>query len=277
MKFRLIPALAITLGAIGFLSTSTGFSWACGPDTDCLVGNRTYRISMPEGHDGKSKVGAIFFMHGWRGSAAAVMKNKQMIKMASDLGLALVAPKSFSDGWAIPGTPSQLEPVEIEFFDALMKDVTTKFPIDVSRTMASGFSGGGMMTWNLVCERGDMFAGFAPIAGTFWEPMPQTCSSPPVNLIHVHGKKDKMVPLAGRRIASTKQGDVSVALEMYAAHGNYVKGRTYKDGDLECREQLNIDGKLLEICLHPRGHDMRVAYVERAWKRFKELGVFSSE
>jgi len=35
-------------------------SHACGPDTDCVIGNdRHYRIRMPEGHDGKTEVGAI--------------------------------------------------------------------------------------------------------------------------------------------------------------------------------------------------------------------------
>ena len=34
---------------------------ACGPDTDCMLGQRHYRIAMPDGHDGTTKVGAIVF------------------------------------------------------------------------------------------------------------------------------------------------------------------------------------------------------------------------
>ena len=247
-------------------------AFACGPDTNCMIGDRHYRIRMPEGHDGKSEVGAIFFMHGYRGSARGIMRNKRIGKAVSDMGLALIAPKSAYDDWALPGSPSEKEPVELEYFDALIADVSKRFAIDTNRMMASGFSAGGMMVWNLACERGDMFAGFAPISGTFWEPTPQACVSDPVNLIHTHGKTDKTVPLEGRRILATKQGNVHHVLEMYTRNGGYSNPQTFKEGDLECEEKTNDQGKLLEFCLHPRGHDMRkgifyprMVQVCRAW------------
>ncbi len=259
-----------------FIGLSGEAGYACGPDTDCMVGKRHYRIRMPENHDGKSKVGAIFFMHGWRGSAAAVMRNKILGETISDMGLALIAPKSRHEDWALPGSPSGEKPVEIEFFDALTEDVTTRFLIDPARMMASGFSAGGMMVWNLVCDRPDMFAGYAPISGTFWEPMPKTCEGSNVNLVHTHGKKDTMVPLTGRVIADTKQGNVLTALEMYASKGRYADARKFSDGELECTEKHDANGKLLEFCLHPRGHDMRVAYVVRAWEKLEEIGAFAT-
>lgn len=36
-----------------------GPALACGKDTNCDIGNRFYRVKMPEGHDGKSPVGAV--------------------------------------------------------------------------------------------------------------------------------------------------------------------------------------------------------------------------
>jgi len=89
--------------------------------------------------------------------------------------------------------------------------------------MATGFSAGGMMVWNLVCDRSTLFAGFAPIAGTFWEPMPTSCAAPPASVVHIHGTSDKTVPLLGRPIAGTHQGQVPTALEMYARHGDFSK------------------------------------------------------
>ena len=83
---------------------------------------------MPEGHDGQTKVGAIVYMHGYRGSARNVMKNRSMGKAVSDMGLALIAPKSAYEDWAIPGAPQAKEPVELEYFDALVKDVFRAFP-----------------------------------------------------------------------------------------------------------------------------------------------------
>ena len=246
---------------------------ACGPDTNCMIGDRHYRIRMPEGHDGETKVGAIFFMHGYRGSARGIMRNKRIGKAVSDMGLALIAPKAAYDDWALPGSPSEKEPVELEYFDALIEDVSAKFAIDTARIMATGFSAGGMMVWNLACDRGDMFAGYAPISGTFWEPTPTSCSSAPVNLIHTHGKTDRTVPLEGRKILATKQGSVPAVLEMYSRNGSYANPKSFVVGDLECEEKTNPDGKILEFCLHPRGHDMRKEYFIRAWHKFVERGV----
>lgn len=267
-------AVFLTLALGGWHAPSQAF--ACGPDTDCMIGERHYRVRMPDGHDGVTPVGAIFFMHGYRGTAAGIMRNKGLGKAVSDLGLALVAPKSAHGDWALPGSPSKKEPVELEYFDALIVDLQARFPIDVTNLMASGFSAGGMMVWNLACDRGDMFAAYAPISGTFWEPIPQSCATKPVNMIHTHGKTDRTVPLTGRPIRDTKQGSVPEVLDMYARHGGYQNARDYGDGDLECRELTNDAGKLLEICLHPRGHDMRARYLVRAWKKFAERGVVAT-
>ncbi len=272
---RLVPVFAAVLLA-GLLNLVPPVM-ACGAETDCLIGERTYRIRMPEGHDGEKKVGAIFFMHGWRGSAAGVMRNKSLGKAVSDLGLALVAPKSAFEDWAIPGTPSGAEPVELEYFDALIAEVTSKYPIDSSKLVASGFSAGGMMVWNLACDRGDRFAGFVPIAGTFWEPTPTSCSSPPVNLIHIHGTTDKMVPIKGRPIGQTRQGNVNEVLAMYSGDGGYRKERSYTVSGLElaCEESTNPERRILELCLHSGGHSMKKGYLIHAWKRLTEIGAIA--
>ena len=70
---------------------------ACGPDTDCKLGDRTYRVAMPEGHDGAKPVGAIVFSHGYRGSAAGLMRNRNLRRAISNMGLAFIALKSKDD------------------------------------------------------------------------------------------------------------------------------------------------------------------------------------
>lgn len=275
-KVRPTGLLTATLLGMVFLAMP-GDAKACGDSTDCRIGERTYRIRMPEGHDGKEPVGAIVFMHGYRGSAKGVMRNQNLGRAVSELGLALVAPKSAYEDWAIPGSPAGRQPVELEYFDALVSTLKQRHNIDTTRLMASGFSAGGMMTWNLACDRGGLFAGFAPIAGTFWEPTPKTCASKPVNLIHTHGAADKVVPLSGRKIGPTKQGNVRQVLNMYSIHGAFKEtGNTVNsDLKLECQVSKNAKGQLLEFCLHPDGHSLRTGYVTRAWNRFVELGIMN--
>ncbi len=262
---------SLVLSTLGF-----DIAHACGPDTNCdLDNNRHYRIRMPEGHDGASKVGAIFFMHGYKGSAKSVMKNKNLGKAVSDLGLALIAPKAAYDDWAIPGAPSEKEPVELEYFEAVIADIAKRFAIDTKRMMASGFSAGGMMTWNLACDRSEMFAAYAPIAGTFWEPIPKKCNTPTASIIHTHGLTDKIVPLFGRPIRNTKQGNVPKVMEMYTKKGEFENVGDYRNSSLgiECTKLQNKDNNYLELCLHEGGHSMNTAYVINSWKKFANRGV----
>ncbi len=246
---------------------------ACGKDSDCFIGERTYRIYMPESAAPGS--GAIIFAHGYRGAPSGTMRNKAFLALADELGVALVAPKAYADDWRIPGVPADPGAdgqVELDFFDALVIDLGRRFGIDTGHLLMTGFSAGGMMTWQLACDRPDLFAGFAPISGTFWAPVPDHCSGKAVDLIHTHGTSDKIVPIGGREIGPTRQGDVMTALAMLTADGGYGAPESFAEDGLDCTDRVSPDGRLLEFCTHPRGHDFRVAYVRRAWLKLLDRG-----
>ena len=247
---------------------------ACGPDTDCILGERTYRIQMPT-DAGDGPLGAILYSHGYGGSAKAAMRNKSLRDLADELGMALVATKSASKDWLIPGVPenpSEDGMKEFAYYDALIDELENRFNIDRTRLVATGFSAGGMMVWNLACHRGDAFAAFIPVAGTFWEPVPTSCPSGPVNMVHIHGTADKIVPLAGRRIQQTKQGNVNLAMDRAVAAGQF--GNPLKAlatfNDLYCKKWMNADGKLLAFCQHPGGHSIKMNYLRAAWTMLQE-------
>ncbi|MEM7289215.1 MAG: prolyl oligopeptidase family serine peptidase [Pseudomonadota bacterium] len=259
-----------------FVFSSQQFGFACGPESDCMVGeNRHYRIRLPEGHDGKSPIGAIVYSHGYRGSAKGMMNNGSMAKLASQMGVALIATKSYAEDWRIPGVPRNTGTdgkVEFDYFDAVVADVTTRFPIDRNRLMATGFSAGGMMVWNLICHRSQLFAGFAPISGTFWEPEPETCTTPPANVVHIHGDADPVVPLQGRPISDTHQGQVPQVLAMYANYGGYAESGRETEDRLRCQNSRNGDGNILNFCLFSGGHSFRSEFVKQAWEMLERAG-----
>jgi polyhydroxybutyrate depolymerase len=138
--------------------------------------------------------------------------------------------------------------------------------------MATGFSSGGMLVWNLACARSARFAGFAPVAGTFWLKPPETCETPVASIVHIHGDADKTVPLEGRAIGQTKQGEVDEALAMYGAFGGFGAAEDAMRDDLRCRVQFNDAGDLLEFCLFEGGHSFRTEFVGFAWDRLTETG-----
>lgn len=250
---------------------------ACGPDTKCRLGDRHYYIAMPEGHDGRSQVGAILFSHGMQGTAKGVMGNETLRGIASDLGVALIAVKSVGEDWSLPNGPRNAASVRSTFayFDAVVADATRRFAIDPDRMMATGYSAGGMVTWNLICERPAMFAAFAPMVGTFWKEPPKRCKKPVANVLHVHGRTDLTVPLEGRVIKGVRQGNVYAVMKRYKRIGRYRRaGRsTVAALEFECTHSRNRRGKMLDLCLYPGRHKYDSRYVEFAWKHFVKAGV----
>jgi len=235
---------------------------ACGPDTDCTVGDRTYRLYVPP--DAAAPVGALLFAHGYRGSAAGVMRNAALRRLADVTGLALVALESAGNDWSLahrPAEPGQKEAREYTYVAAVLADLADRVALDDSRLVMSGFSAGGMMTWAIACNMSDRFAGFVPMSGTFWAPVPATCPAPPANIVHIHGTKDGTVPLQGRTIGPARQGDVEEALGMYANKGAFTiaASRRAAPDDTLCRRGSNPDNKLLEFCTFAGGHSFSTA------------------
>ena len=190
--------------------------------------------------------------------------------------MALVAAKSAVDDWSIPGAPSHVTDAsvdELAYFDALIADITNRFPISENRLLVTGFSAGGMMVWNLACYRGERFAGFVPIAGTFWAPLPDACPSDPVNLFHIHGTSDSIVPLSGRAIEDAHQGDVHKALALLARQGRFGDAERLSHDELSCERRVNPAGRVLEFCTHPGGHSFSAGYIRRAWQALQARGA----
>lgn len=244
---------------------------ACGRDSDCPLGDRNYRIALPEGQETATPSGAVIFVHGYRGKASGAMRNQALAALASELGVVFVAAQAAGPEWNLPGAPSvdALQGVdELAYFDALVADLTRRFGIPPGRTMVTGFSSGAMMVWHLACYRGEIFAGLAPMSGTFWEPIPSDCPAHDFNLIHYHGREDPVVPLHGRQIKDAHQGDILKAVELAQRLGEFRPVASEPSPGLDCARQSNAGGNLLELCLFTGKHQLKAQHIARAWRIF---------
>ena len=248
---------------------------ACGADSNCDVGDRFYRIAMPEGHDGTTPVGALVWAHGFRGSAEGVMRNTSLRRMVSEAGLALIAVQGINGSWDLPYGPRTFDSTgaaEFAYFDAVLEDAADRFAIDRERIVAGGFSAGAMMVWNLACLHSQPFSGFIPISGTFWLKPPEACVLPVSSIVHIHGDADRTVPLDGRAIRETKQGRVDEALALYTDFGLFGPPHAITQGALRCDSRDNAAGEILEFCLFPGGHEFRTEYLRYGIDRLRATG-----
>lgn len=239
---------------------------ACGPDSNCPVAQGSYRMRAPPGWDGRTALPVLVFFHGFKGSAAATMRDRGLGAVLAGRGILLVAPDGLDGSWSFRGAPAHARD-DLAYTRAVLDDVATRLPIDRTRLWASGFSLGGSIVWSIACTAPELFAGYAPIAGALWDPLPTRCAGP-VDLVHVHGLSDPTMPLEGRPIAGQwHQGDVFASFALLRTTDGCARppSRFASEGPLLCRIWDGCaSGKALRMCLHPFGHDLRPAWLESA-------------
>lgn len=251
---------------------------ACGPETDCPVAGGVYRVRPPAGWDGHTALATVVFFHGWQDSAAAVMVDEALGGALSERGVLLVVPNGQNGDWNFPGlavAPGTPPRDELAFIDRVLADVGARFPVDRARLWVTGFSIGASMVWYAACLRGRTFAAYAPIAGALWLPMPGSCPGGPVNLSHIHGLTDPVVPLEGRPTEPPYvQGDVFAAMALLRQTDgcDSAPTRFEADGPLMCRVWEGCaSGRKLRLCLHPFGHELRPDWIVDAWNWVQAL------
>lgn len=259
---RSMRSMAVAL-TVGLLATGAAIARdTCGEASACAVEGGDYRVHVPAGWDGTKPLPALLYFHGWQGTADGVMDNDGVMKAADDLGVLLIAPNGQGKTWSFPGSPEQHRD-EIAFVAHVLDDVEARYPIEAGRTVATGFSMGASMAWFVACDLGDRFAGFVPVAGAYWNPIPTDCPSPVPNLIHIHGTSDDVVPMAGRAIqGNSRQSDVNASLKTWRDRAACeATPEPVTMGELACQRWRGCGGKLLELCTHPGGHMIKPEWV----------------
>ena len=239
----------------------------CASIKPCEVTGGAYYALPPAGWDGQSALPITVFFHGYGATAKAMTEYRDLTQAFSDAGVLLILPDGVGKTWAHVGSPSQRRD-ELTFMDAVLADTRRRWPVDEKRVWASGFSQGGSMAWDIACYRGDEYTAFFPVAGAFWRPLPQRCPGGPVNLRHIHGLSDTVVPIRGRPIAGRfHQGDVNQAMTLLREGDGCPAEppRIEQQNGLSCEvwDQC-ASGKELQLCLHDGGHMMPSGWVSDA-------------
>lgn len=241
-----------------------------------MAGGRYLALPPPgwKGGDGASVAATIFF-HGWNSSAAAFAADSAFTAAFAAEGVLLVLPDGLNGTWAHQGSPSTARD-ELAFMDAVRADLLARWRVDPRRLLVTGFSQGGSMVWDLACRRGRDYRAFAAISGAFWEPMPKTCDGGPVDLLHIHGTADDVVPMAGRAIHDKwRQGDVLAGLGVLrrldgCAADAAPRAAPMDAPGLSCQVWDGCaSGREIRLCRHDGGHLMPPGWVRlvHAWAR----------
>lgn len=270
--------LRAALLCLGLLTFPALADERCGsPGGECPVEGGVYRLTLPEGAEGP--LPALIYLHGWGASSAGVMRNGAMREALAARGYALIAPEGVprpahgNRDWGVrdgAGHPRD----DLAFLAAVLDDVARR-GVDRDRVLLAGFSRGGSMVWDVACHAPATARAYAPVAGAFWEPLPESCAGA-VDLFHTHGWRDRVVPLEGRAVAGGRlvQGDVFMALRtmretLGCAPQMPDAAPMEEGGGLWLRRWESCPTGRLDLMLHAGGHGVPPGWLGRALDWFE--------
>lgn len=159
-----------------------------------LPDGRSYRLAGDL--DGSEPRPLIVALHGLRLSPDHLDSISGLTEFAAGRHAAVAYGRGLDASWnAGPccGESARRQVDDLAYLEAVVAHTAARVPIDRARVYAVGFSTGGMMAARAACERPDLFAAAASVAGPLLVP----CPNPSLRLLDVHGEDDPIVPIAG--------------------------------------------------------------------------------
>lgn len=157
--------------------------------------DRTYMLHVPAG----DPVGLVLSLHGGGGSGISQRALTGFDTVADAHNLLVVYPDGYDKSWADGrgASPADRHHInDVAFLVGLVTKVQHDYGVAPGHVFVTGMSNGGFMSNRLACERADVFAAVAPVAGTLGVGV--ACNpSQPVSVWEAHGTADPLVPFKG--------------------------------------------------------------------------------
>lgn len=158
---------------------------------------RTFKVHVPVGYTGTSRVPLVFVSHGLTQGANQCIAGTDMVSVADRGGFVAVFPNGEGNSWNAGACCANNDEDDVGFFRAMLGHVHGELGlcVDESRVYATGFSNGAMMSYRLACEASDVFAAIASVAGSL-QVAPASCAATQmrhVPLLEIHGSGDGIV------------------------------------------------------------------------------------
>jgi polyhydroxybutyrate depolymerase len=158
---------------------------------------RSYLVHAPNGVD--RPAGLVINLHGAGANGGAQAAITNYGSAADALGFVVAYPDGIDQSWADgrgASTPDRQGIDDVGFLTALVDRLVRDYGIPPGRVFATGMSAGAFMATRLACDRADVVAAIAPVAGTLGSGVP-CAPSRPVSVLAFNGTADPVVPFAG--------------------------------------------------------------------------------
>jgi len=220
---------------------------------------RTYRLFVPPGYDGRTPLPLVLDLHGSGGTADRQAETSRFETLAASEGVLVATLQAAAEGnrWNVPVTAER--PDDVRYVSDVIDDVAKRACTDGRRVYATGFSGGARMSSLLACKLNSRIAAIAPMSGLRW---PGRCEGRAIPVLTFHGLADPQNTYDGHVASRAGEWDESVpeALAGWAKH-NKCKGDAVLDDPPGPLSTLSYKGCAAEVRL------VRIDGLVHTWAR----------
>lgn len=197
---------------------------------------RTYLLV---GQKKQARLPLILALHGNRGSGAQFARYAGWDELARQENILVALPDGLNRAWAdgrpqaqFRGKPPPPGTDDVAFLAALVAHLVQQGYADPTRVYITGVSNGGIMTYRMLCERADLFAGAAPIIANFPDAVARACRpSRRVPLLVMNGTADRFAPFASQSGLTLGHEDALAFWRRHNGCGEIDARRTLPDRD----------------------------------------------
>jgi len=187
---------------------------------------RTYRLFVPPGYDGRTALPLVLDLHGSGGSAAGQASTSGFEALAARENFLVATLQAEGSRWNVPVTDGR--PDDVAYASAVIDHAAARVCTDLTRVYATGFSGGARMSSLLACRLNDRIAAIAPMAGLRW---PGPCAGRAIPVLTLHGLADPQNTYDGHAAGRGAEWLESVpdALAAWAEHNACSTDAVFED------------------------------------------------
>jgi polyhydroxybutyrate depolymerase len=156
---------------------------------------RRYLLTVPDAHDGDTPLAVVFDFHGLMEGAEIHARMTDYSSLAREEGFVVVFPHGTGEPVHWNVNPGASANADLAYFDAVVDAIGSTLCIDESRIYATGLSNGAMFTSLLLCERAEVLAAAAPVAGL--SDIEDCAPSRSVPIVAFHGTDDPILLFNG--------------------------------------------------------------------------------
>ncbi len=155
----------------------------------------------------------LLVLHGGGGTNRGMLRLTQnrFNALADRDGFLVVYPQGIDKSWN-DGRPDKISGAhrkgvdDVGFLEALIADLTARYPIDERRIFVTGISNGGLMSYRLGCSLPDKIRAIAPVTAQIPAAIAPLCrTESAVSLAVFNGTEDPLVPYYGGQITVLRQ------------------------------------------------------------------------